>query len=101
MSKQPWLFCEIITQMRQEGSPASSRSRVHPHRSPCVTWMKRNSVLPDRKLIFFFFFLWGWLKDVQGAWTLLGAGLIKAKNSPASLGSLKLLPLSFEELGDP
>lgn len=55
MSKQPWLFCEVITQMRQEGSPASSRSRVHPHRSPCVTWTKRNSVLPDRELIFFFF----------------------------------------------
>lgn len=55
MSKQPWVSCEVITQMRREGSPASSRSRVHPHRSPCVTWTKRSSVLPDRELIFFSF----------------------------------------------
>lgn len=65
MSKQPWVSCEVITQMRREGSPASSRSRVHPHRSPCVIWTKRSSVLPDRELFFFFFFLWGWLKDVR------------------------------------
>lgn len=87
MSKQPWVSCEVITQMRREGSPASSRSRVHPHRSPCVIWTKRSSVLPDRELFFFFSFSGDGSKTcVRGTWTLLGAGLSIDKNSPASLG---------------
>lgn len=97
MSKQPWLFCEAITQMRQEGSPASSGRGVQP--LPGAEFILTGlHVSPGRRetlyylignLIFFFFyfFLWGWLKDVQGTWTLLGAGLIRAKNSPTFLGS--------------